>query len=406
MSDLGQRLCRCAAPRKAKHARRGIIVIRDRQQYDVCLQQLRQAGITPVKSIAARGLLCLRIDRRSPWRKLTNHPAVHYAEIDVRVRAHASGCADNKRNLRTRRTGLHARSAALNAPWNIKRVQAPSLWPSTLGGEVRVAVLDTGIGPHPSLPVAGGVNTIGGRSYRDDNGHGTHVAGIAAAAGRSGSPAGVAPRVRLYAVKVLDRNGGGYVSDIVEGIEWCMKRGIRVMNMSFGLPPGTASRALLDAIRQATRRGIVTVVSAGNGGIASGGLDVPASYSETIAVAATTRQDRIAPFSSRGRGIAIAAPGEAIRSAKPGGGYRLESGTSMASPHVAGGAALLLARSPRLTPASLKRRLTATAKRLGYRKTAQGGGLLQLRAAANARSRTRAQGLGNVPWLFGRRRKN
>jgi minor extracellular protease Epr len=387
MGNLGERVCRCAVRGKAKHAQRGIIVIRDRNAYDDCVMRLRQAGVTPVKSIASRGLLCLHVNGSREWRRLTSHPAVQYAELDVQVRAHAAGCSGYRRKRPRRQAGGSRAKPALRAPWNVTRVQAPLLWPSTLGGGVRIAVLDTGIGPHPNLRVAGGVNTIGGRSYRDDNGHGTHVAGIAAGLGRCGNPAGVAPRARLYAVKVLDSSGSGYISDIVEGIEWCIKRGIRVMNMSFGLPPGLTSRALQGAIRRAARRGIVAVASAGNGGRNSGGLDVPASYPETIAVAASTRRNRVAAFSSRGNGIAVAAPGQAIRSTKPGGGYRIESGTSMAAPHAAGGAALLLSIDPRLTPAALKRRLDAAAKRLGYRRTAQGAGLLQLRAAAASSAR-------------------
>ncbi len=380
MTNLGEQLCRCAKHGRAKSAQRGIIVIRSRSAYDECVKHMRRAGVTPVKSIASRGMLCLHVENRREWRRLTNHPEVHYAELDVQVRAHAKSRSGTRRNKSAARL-----PAAI--PWNIARVQAPLLWPAALGGRVRVAILDTGIGPHPNLRVAGGVNTIGGRTYRDDNGHGTHVAGIAAGLGRGGCPAGVAPRARLYAVKVLDSSGSGYISDIVEGIEWCIKRGVQVMNMSFGLPPGSTSRTLRNAIRRAASKGIVITVSAGNGGKHAGGLDVPAAYPETIAVAASTRSNRIASFSSRGKGIAVAAPGQAIRSAKPGGGCRVDSGTSMAAPHAAGGAALLLALYPRMKPAALKKRLTSAARRLAYRRTAQGSGLLQLRASAATAAR-------------------
>ncbi len=384
MTNLGERLCRCAERDRAKPAQRGIIVIRSRSAYDDCVKHMRRAGVTPVKSVASRGMLCLHVKNRREWRRLTNHPEVHYAELDVRVRAHGAGCSGNRRRRPASRFSAAAR---LPASWNITRVQAPLLWPASLGSGIRIAVLDTGVGPHPNLRIAGGVNTIGGSSYRDDNGHGTHVAGIAAGLGTGGCPAGVAPRARLYAVKVLDSSGNGYISDIVEGIEWCIKRGVQVMNMSFGLPPGATSRTLQSAIRRAASKGIVITASAGNGGRQAGGLDVPAAYPETIAVAASTRSNRIASFSSRGKGIAVAAPGQAIRSAKPGGGCRVESGTSMAAPHAAGGAALLLALHPRLKPAAVKRRLIAAAKRLGYLRTAQGSGLLQLRASAAAAAR-------------------
>lgn len=349
-------------------------------------------------------MLCLHVKQSTDWQRITAHPAVTYAEADRKVSAHiCSRKADRSRWGAGRLTGRTLRTcggrrnagdsgkahSAQAAAWNIARVQAPRLWPQTRGKGIRLAVIDTGIGPHPSLRVAGGINTRGGSSCRDDNGHGTHVAGIAAARGKTLT--GVAPEAALYAVKALDRFGSGYVSDIVEGIDWCIRRGVRVINMSFGLPPGTRSRMLRAAVKRAHRRGIVTVASAGNSGIDAGGLDEPAAYPETIAVAASTRSNGIAPFSSRGSGIADAAPGAGIRSAAPGGGYRRESGTSMSAPHAAGGAALLLALRPRLRPSDIKRLLRAGARPLGYRAAAQGAGLLQLAASARGSRRKRQQ---------------
>ncbi|HUC90817.1 MAG TPA: S8 family serine peptidase [Paenibacillus sp.] len=369
-SELGELLCRRALGSGGRNTERRLIAVRNKSEYDRCLARLKQEGVNPVKSLRGAGLLCVHADKRRDWSEIKAHPSVRFVEKDAVVRTHGA----------LRRTVK--RSAAAGVPWNVTRVQAPVLWPRTRGGGVRIAVMDTGIGPHPDLVVAGGVNTTGGRSFRDDNGHGTHVAGIAAGRGGRRGRAGVAPRVSLYAVKVLGSDGLGFISDIVEGIEWCRARRIRVINMSFGLPPGVESRAMREAVRRAYRSGIAIAASAGNAGRASGGLDSPAGYPETIAVAACTRGNRIAGFSSRGRGIAVAAPGSAIRSTWPGGGYRTMSGTSMAAPHAAAGAALLLGLRGNLRPAAVKRAMRRGAGSLGFAVRAQGAGLLQLQNAA------------------------
>ncbi|WP_441912592.1 S8 family peptidase [Paenibacillus sp. MCAF9] len=264
-------------------------------------------------------------------------------------------------------------------PWNIIRVKAPEAWATTRGKSINVAILDTGIANHPDLNIAGGINTINGGSYADDNGHGTHVAGIVAAAGRAGKSLGTAPEVNLYAVKALNEDGEGFVSDIIEGINWCVKNRMNVINMSFGVLGSESSDTLHNAIKRAAKQGIIIVASAGNEGRASGVIDEPASFKETIAVAATTKANKIATFSSRGSGISVSAPGENILSTWLGGKYKKLSGTSMASPHVAGGAALLLAARPRHSRYAVKTRLQKKAFKLNnYSSFAQGAGLMQL----------------------------
>ena len=121
-------------------------------------------------------------------------------------------------------------------PWNIRMVKAPGAWARGYDGwGVKVAVLDTGIDyNHPDLYVFGGVDFSGSGSYKDYNGHGTHCAGIIAAREYRGKIVGVAPRAQLYAVKVLNNNGSGHTSDIIAGMEWCVKNGIKVASMSLG----------------------------------------------------------------------------------------------------------------------------------------------------------------------------
>ncbi|WP_158629946.1 S8 family peptidase [Cohnella sp. AR92] len=359
---------------------RRIVALKGSGDYRKCLQELTSAGIKPVKSSRALRLICCHADKRHRWSRLRKHPRIAYVEKDAKVSAHARFPASKKRlSLRTRQ------ACPVKAPWNVCRVQSPPLWKRTQGSGVKVAILDTGIAPHRDLRIAGGTNAIvPGGSFADDNGHGTHVAGIAAATGR-GRLYGNAPRAGLYAVKALDRKGEGYISDIVQGIDWCIANGVRVINMSFGMAGD--SLALRNALKRARRRGIVLVASAGNSGRFSGGLDAPARYPETIAVAASTRGNLPAFFSSRGRGIAVAAPGVNILSTAKSGHYVRMSGTSMSAPHVTGGAALLRGYAPRLSAAGVARRLRRYALRIPGGGNAVGSGLLQVAPAAYNRSR-------------------
>ena len=131
---------------------------------------------------------------------------------------------------------------ATELPWGILRVGAPLAWAKTQGEGVRVAVIDTGIDPnHPDLKanLAGGYNALGGSSYADDNGHGSHVAGTIAGVLDGKGVAGVAPKAKLFAVKVLDKDGGGGLTSIIKGLIWCGKNDIQVANMSLGAPIGT-----------------------------------------------------------------------------------------------------------------------------------------------------------------------
>lgn len=224
-------------------------------------------------------------------------------------------------------------------PWGVDRIDADLAWATSTGSEVKVAVVDTGIDlTHLDLNVVGNYNVINPRkTANDDNGHGTHVAGTIGALDNDRGVVGVAPGVNLYAVKVLDRSGSGWVSDIVEGIYWCITNEIQVINMSLGASQGTVS--FETAINDAYQTGIVIVAAAGNTGDT---VQYPAAYDNVIAVSATDNSDDLAYFSSRGVEVELAAPGVDILSTYKGGGYATMSGTSMASPHVAGVVALLL----------------------------------------------------------------
>ncbi len=232
--------------------------------------------------------------------------------------------------------------AAQVLPWGVDRIDADLVWPTgNNANPIKVAVIDTGISKdHPDLKnnIKGGVNTIVSRKgWNDDNGHGSHVAGIIGALNDAVGVVGVAPLVDLYAVKVLGANGSGYLSDVIEGLQWSAANGMKVANMSLGTSSNIQS--FHDAIIAARNAGVVLVAAAGNSGAAVG---FPAAYPEVIAVSATDSNNNLASFSSRGPEVDLAAPGVSIYSAYKGSGYATLSGTSMASPHVAGSAALVL----------------------------------------------------------------
>lgn len=231
---------------------------------------------------------------------------------------------------------------AQTLPWGVDRVDAELVWPTgNTADPIRVGVIDTGISlSHPDLQgnIKGGVNTINPRkSANDDNGHGSNVAGIIGAVNNTIGVVGVSPQTDLYAIKVLSANGSGWLSDVIEGIDWGIVNGMQVLNMSLGT--SADSQLMHDAVIRARNAGVVVVAAAGNSGNTVG---YPAAYPEVIAVSATDANDQIASFSSRGPEVDLAAPGVSIYSAYKGSGYATLSGTSMASPHVAGVVALVL----------------------------------------------------------------
>jgi subtilisin len=246
---------------------------------------------------------------------------------------------------------------------------------------VDIAILDTGISnSHPELNVVGGTNCVGGTSSNDDHGHGSHVAGIAAARDNGDGVVGVAPGARLHAVKVLNAAGSGTTSQIICGIDWVTARAgtIEVANMSlggasfFGAFSGCNSSfdPMHPAICRSVQAGVTYAVAAGNSA-ADANTFVPATYSQVITVsaladfnglpgggaAATCRADEddtFANFSNFGADVDLIAPGVCILSTHLGSGYNTFSGTSMASPHVAGAAALYKSANPGATPAQVK----------------------------------------------------
>jgi subtilisin len=304
-------------------------------------------------------------------------------------------------------------------PWGLDTIHVPDVHqvdPGLKGSGVTIAILDTGIDMnHPDLSknIKGGYNAIAGqnsRNYQDDNGHGTHMAGVIAGRMNRLGVVGAAYQANIVAVKVLDQYGHGYLSDLINGLGWISTNKIRVVNMSLGF--SETNPLLEQAIRSLYEAGVIMVASAGNGGTAcaqdgggddgggddGGGDDgcqpskgeahYPAHYPWVISVAATNGDDEVTGYSQSGK-VDVAAPGGTqsgprIFSTNKGGGYGWGSGTSQAAAHVTGAVALVLQKNSRMSFKEMVMLLERTAWDLGEPVERQGAGLLDVEAMINA----------------------
>jgi subtilisin family serine protease len=264
--------------------------------------------------------------------------------------------------------------------WALNAISASAAWNVTTGtGQTIVAVIDTGVDyTHPDLinnmwvnPTAGAADKYGydfannDPNPMDDNGHGTHVAGIIGATGNNGrGVTGINQRTKLMALKFMDSSGSGYTSDAIRAIDYAVSRGAKILNNSWG---GNLPDNLLQAaIARAQSRGVIFVVAAGN---ESSNDDVVLSYptqygkvlDNVVSVAATDQNNALASFSNYGpTTVMIGAPGNSIYSTLPGGGYGLKSGTSMATPMISGALALLWDAHPTWTYSQVINKLKAS----------------------------------------------
>jgi subtilisin len=323
-------------------------------------------------------------------------------------------------------------------PWGLDAVHIPEVHQEEAGVKgsgVMVAILDTGIDMnHPDLSknIKGGYNALTGqdsRNYQDDNGHGTHMAGIIAARMNHLGVIGAAYQAQIVAVKVLDQYGNGRLSDLINGLGWVSANKIGVVNMSLGFSED--SPLLEQAIQHLYGAGVIMVASAGNGGttcaqdgggddgggddgggddgggdgIAQDGggddgggdagcqtsksdVNYPARYPWVISVAATNGDDKVTGYSQSGK-VDVAAPGGSqsgprIFSTNKGGGYGWGSGTSQAAAHVTGGIALVLQKNPKMSFEDAVTLLQETARDLGEPVERQGAGLLDVEGMINA----------------------
>ena len=235
--------------------------------------------------------------------------------------------------------------------WGVAKIGADKAWKYYEGRGVTVAVIDTGVNEHGDLEgrVIDGSNYVTpGTPPRDDHGHGTHCAGSVAGDGKMGTKTGVAPQAKIVSIKVLGKSGGGKWDKLWKAIEETIDRKVRVLSMSLGGNPN--DQEIRDRLRRACKTaiaaGIVPVIAAGNSGPSKETVGSPGDVPEVITVGATDSKDKIAYFSSRGpvkwdgkelTKPDVCAPGVNINSCShTSNGYTKKSGTSMATPHVAG----------------------------------------------------------------------
>ena len=249
--------------------------------------------------------------------------------------------------------------------WAMPKIGADVTWNTiTTGGPIVVAVLDTGVSPtHPELkerlkPGRGFINDDA--STVDDNGHGTFTAGLIAASGNNSiGIAGMSWGALIMPIKILDKDGLGTVANFAQGILYAVEQGAQIVNVSAGIP--VPSAAMETAVSYATGKGAIVVAASGNK--ADGVPNYPAAYPNVIAVSASTREDKVADFSSFGSYVWVAAPGKDIFGTyyKDGDTYAQLSGTSASTPFVSGTIALMLSQRGTLTPKAIREILKATA---------------------------------------------
>jgi subtilisin family serine protease len=339
----------------------------------------RAAGATGVRSLAGGRITAFPADRSGRlWRSLsTARSAGTKLWLDGRVRA--------------------------TLDHSVPQIGAPAAWAAGhTGAGATVAVLDTGIDAgHPDLAgaVVGSADFTGNPAgVEDGNGHGTHVASTVT--GENDTYRGVAPDARLLVGKVLDDSGAGVESQIIAGMEWAATSGADVVNMSLGSSVETDGTDLMsrELNRISRESGTLFVVAAGNSGPSEGSIGSPGAADEALTVGAVDAQDGIADFSSRGPRTGdgavkpdLTAPGVDIVAARSAGSalgepvgedHQRLSGTSMATPHVAGAAAILAGQHPDWTPQQLKAALVASARPgAGIPVDAQGAGRVDVARA-------------------------
>lgn len=346
----------------------------------VSIKSLRKVRATQIEGVEVDAVTDGDVD--AALAALKNDPTVEYAELNFRMTA-PNALQD-----------LQQRGITPSPESNFKGEYGPKLahvldvHAKTTGKGQVIAIVDTGVDlTHPDLApkLVPGVNTAeSGKTAADDQGHGTNCAGIAASLeDKQGGIIGVAPGAKIMPVKVLGADGSGSDASVAEGIRWAADHGATVISLSLGGPSATQTGA--EAVKYALSKGAVVVAAMGNNG--SGSKSYPAAYPGVIAVGASDINDKITSFSQYGSWISVSAPGYSILSTFPtyhvSGmddyqqnkdfmekfGMRMElkyayvTGTSQATPHVAGLAALVRSMNPSLTPDQVKAKIEKAAAR-------------------------------------------
>lgn len=360
-----------------------ILQFHNRQTYRACVSRLKQLnrGKKKVQSYQDLHIINAISCPLNVHSAVLHCPQVKSAEEDKKVRIRAFPMRSTAASEGALSSSFMYKGSQM-IPWGIKQIKAPLAWKKTLGGQIKIGVIDTGIDfMHPDLKssIGNGLNLLfPGALPIDDNGHGTHIAGIIAGSSKSQGILGVAPKASIHAVKAFDMVGSAYVSDIIAGINWCVENKMDIINMSFGM--STYSRALEKAVKNAYDAGKIIVASCGNEGKKQS-IDYPARFEQVVSVGATTRTGKVASFSNKGKRIDVYAPGEKIFSSWLYGRYNELNGTSMATAHVTGVIALMMSTKPNLKPSQVKQLLKRSSISITNGKTSKLPGQINARRA-------------------------
>jgi subtilisin family serine protease len=350
---------------------RGEYLVGFRDGADVTAATTRAAGATRQFDFDDIGTVVAARFEEDDIRALESNSDVRYVERNGPMKA-----------LEAKLGQSDVAGAQETVPYGIELTEADTaIDQGATGAGTTIAVVDTGVdADHETLAenIVDGYaaeqcsDTDCDTDWDDDQGHGTHVAGTAAAALNGVGVYGVAPDADLLAVKVLGPSGGSFAS-VAEGIEWSVNNGADVINLSLG---GPESQAVSDAVQYAADNDVIVISAAGNAGPCSDCVNAPANNPNAVAVSATDSSDNLASFSSTGSEVEIAAPGAAVNSSYPDDQYQELSGTSMASPHVAGAAAAVL--STGTAPGDVVPALKDGAEDIGLGGNEQGSGRLNV----------------------------
>ena len=338
-------------------------------------QSIAAAGGLKGKEIPHTGVYAVQLpptaDEEAFANAFRNRPGVTFAELDSVVAPQ----------------DITPNDPSYPSEWHLSKISAPAAWSTTTGSStVTIAILDTGVdGTHPDLAP----KMVPGWNFYDNNadtsdvyGHGTAVAGTAAASSNNGSGvASIAWNCMIMPVRISDPSGFGSVSAIANGLTWAADHGARVANISYQV---TGYPTISTAAKYFQSKGGVVTVAAGNGGV----FDATAADPYMVTVSATDSSNALASFSNTGNAVDIAAPGVSIYTTNKGGGYGSWSGTSFSAPIAAGAAALVLSSNPSLTGAQAQDALIKSANDLGPAgwDTAFGAGCLNVSRAVSAAS--------------------
>lgn len=304
---------------------------------DVINEQLiEESGATITDKLTNSPIVMIHADREA-LQKLQEVPAIRSIEVDSEMEL-----------------------AAQRVNWGIGPSKVQTAWKTGYTGKgVKIAVIDSGIGPHDDLKVVKSVSFLKeDETNVDRNGHGTHIAGIIGALDNNIGVKGIAPDAELYALKVFNQEGVGSTSDVIRAIDWSIEHQMDIINLSLTSKAG--SEAYEQIVNRAYEKGSLLVAAAGNETLTDPSIDnveYPARYANAIAVASINQSNKKGYFSSIGPTVEISAPGEKIYSTYLGNGYAIQSGTSLATAFISGQLALMKEAYPYLSNRQLRKKM-------------------------------------------------